>query len=373
MHRFTDNATLNGVKETRDGYLVADALIVRTGVQTYLGSEVGKPEVATVKLYRPESEVFAKDSVQSFSHVPVTINHPQEFVTKDNWRELAKGEASSEVLRDGERLRIPIVLKDASAIQLVKGGMRELSAGYSSLIDWTPGVTPQGEQFDGVQRQIKANHIAIVSRGRAGSEFRIGDAWGSAPVKEEQPMSTRNILVDGIPVEATEASAIVIAKLITDRDTVKADLVKLGDAIKTKLDDKDAEIGKLKAELQTVKDATPNGPALDKLVAERAELVSLAKTIVKDFDPTNLGDMQIRRAVVKAKLGDVLVADSTPDAEVLGMFRVIVKDAADNRDPAMAGLRDRHVPTPTLVGDADAEWKKMCDELVNAHRPKVAA
>jgi hypothetical protein len=51
--QFTDAVTVAGTRRRDDGYLVADARIARTGVQLYAGHEVGKPDMASVRVYRP--------------------------------------------------------------------------------------------------------------------------------------------------------------------------------------------------------------------------------------------------------------------------------------------------------------------------------
>lgn len=177
----TDNAPINGMRVTGEGYLVADAFTVRTGIQQYLGSEVGRPDLPVVNVYRPESEVFSKDSLASFSHIPITDDHPAVAVTSMNWRDFAIGETGGEVLRDGERLRVPLIVKDARAVAKIQSGKRELSAGYTCELVFEDGIAPDGTRYQAVQRKIRANHLAVVHRGRAGSEFRIGDA-ARAPV-----------------------------------------------------------------------------------------------------------------------------------------------------------------------------------------------
>ncbi|MQX46580.1 DUF2213 domain-containing protein, partial [Sinorhizobium medicae] len=69
--KFTDLAPIAGTRRTADGYLVADVRTARTGIQLYAGHEVGKPEMATVKVYRPEDQVFDKASLGSYAHKPV--------------------------------------------------------------------------------------------------------------------------------------------------------------------------------------------------------------------------------------------------------------------------------------------------------------
>lgn len=58
--QFTDVVTVAGTRRRDDGYLGADARVARTGIQLYAGHEVGKPEMAVVRVYRPEGEVFSK-------------------------------------------------------------------------------------------------------------------------------------------------------------------------------------------------------------------------------------------------------------------------------------------------------------------------
>lgn len=338
MVQFLDKAALTGVKKTAEGYLVADAFTARTGIQTYLGSEVGRPDLSIVRVYRPEEEVFSKDSLQSFSHIPVTDEHPREAVTSDNWAKLAKGEASTDVLRDGERLRIPIVLKDKAAIQVVEDGKRELSVGYTCDLMFESGLTTDGQSFDAVQRNIRANHIAIVSRGRAGSEFRIGDSWGAIPVNQENIMTTRTILVDGISIVTTDQGAqaieklqTIVSKLMADFDVLVLDHGKVINA-------KDTEIGQLKIQLKQAQDSIPTGAMLDKMVADRTSLIADARILSKDLAVDGLSDSNIRKAAVAAIYGDDMVKDSS-DAEITGMFRAAVVDSSKkSADPVKNAL-----------------------------------
>ncbi len=184
--QFTDAVTVTGTRRTAEGYLIADANAVRTGIQLYAGSEVGKPEMPVVRVYRCEDQVRDANSLRSVSHAPVTIDHPAEMVSADNWKQLAVGEVSTEAAWDGNRIRLPLILKDKAAIDAVSAGKRELSAGYTCDLVWEAGKTPSGEAFDARKTNIRANHVAIVDCGRAGSECRIGDAdrhaWGAARI-----------------------------------------------------------------------------------------------------------------------------------------------------------------------------------------------
>ncbi|MFU0503644.1 DUF2213 domain-containing protein [Pseudaminobacter sp. NGMCC 1.201702] len=337
--QFQDAVTVAGTRRTGDGYLVATAKCVRAGIQLYTGDELGKPDMKVVRVYRPAEEVFAKDSLQSFSHAPITINHPTEQVTADNWKALSVGEVSTAAKKVDDWVELPLIFKDASAIAQIESGKRELSAGYVADFDFTAGVTPSGEAYDAVQRSIRINHLALVDKARAGSQARVGDSantWGAAPLppttdKETITMSDalRTVVVDGLSVQTTDQGAQAIEKLqkavadaqkrITDGDAAhKAELAK-----------KDEEIGTLKADKKKLEDAAPKPADIDRMVADRAALVTAAKAVDEKIVTDGKTDAEIRKAVVTARLGDEAVKDVS-DAEITGMFKALTKDAKPN-------------------------------------------
>ena len=347
--QFTDKLTLDGgIRRTADGYGVVSAKVARGGnVQLYLGSEVGMNDKATVRVYRPESEVFKKDAIASYAGVPVTINHPKNGVSADTWKDLAVGEVGDDVLRDGEFVRVPMMLRDAKAIKAVEDGKRELSMGYSAEITIADGVTPSGETFDAIMSDFKMNHVAIVDQARGGAELRIGDGadkWGAAPIsttdKETVTMTDalRTVVVDGLSVQTTDQGAQAIAKLLRDLESSAAKIVSSDAAHATAIAAKDEEIGTLKAENQKLKDAAPKPADLDKLVADRAALVTTIKAIDSKIEVSGVSDSDLRRAAVKAKLGDEMVKDAS-DAEITGMFKAIAKDVK-TADPFATVVKD---------------------------------
>lgn len=174
-----DALTLDAPRRTKDGYLVTRARAARDGIYEYLGAEVDPAGARvkandTVRVYRPADEVFATDSVASFIARPVTNDHPSVPVTADNWKQHARG-AVMGALKDGQYLAFDLTVMDSAAIADIEAGKRELSNGYSCDLDWTAGTTPDGQAYDAIQRNIRGNHVAIVDRGRAGAECRIGD------------------------------------------------------------------------------------------------------------------------------------------------------------------------------------------------------
>lgn len=375
--QFIDAVAVAGTRRTGDGYLVAEAKAVRTGIQLYTGDEVGKPELKVVRVYRPPEEVFAGDSLQSFTHAPVTIDHPAEAVTAENWKSLAVGEVSTMAKADGEWVHLPLILKDAAAIKSVEDGKRELSAGYTCSLDWTAGVTADGHQFDAQQRNIKINHLALVDRARAGPQARIGDGaeWGIAPITEdatpekEMKMTLKTVTVDGIPVEVTDQGAVVIATLQQRLADANTKLSTAETAHQTALAAKDADLAKRDAEIDALKGKVLSDADLDKRVQERADLVATAKAIAKDVKTDGLSDADIRKAVVAAKLGDAAIAGK-PEAYVLARFEIMAEDAAkESPDPFRDSLRNAgNGNTPTPVYDRSAADKAHADMVARFNK-----
>lgn len=176
-------------RRTADGYLVAMARAARTGIQVYAGREVGRPDLAQVRVYRPEEEVFASDSLASYCHKPLTNDHPTVAVSAANWRTHAVGYVGDEVTREGDFVRIQMMISDAAAIAALDAGKAELSAGYSAQIVWGDGTAPDGSRYDAKQTSIRINHVALVSVGRAGANVRIDD--GTTPFIDEREAAYR--------------------------------------------------------------------------------------------------------------------------------------------------------------------------------------
>lgn len=361
MIKLFDRATTRTPRRTTDGYLVADVRVARTGIQEYLGSELGKPDMPIVRVYRPESAVFAADAMHSYAHRPVTNDHPATQVTADTWRDVAVGGTGGEVVRDGEFVRVPMSLMDASAIADYESGKRELSMGYDAVIEFIDGVTPEGESYQAVVTSMKMNHLALVDKARGGEHLRIGDSPDPGALEGGQQQGGRmatemkKVLVDGLTVETTEQGAQAIDKLAKQLADSASTVQALKDAHATALAKKDAEIDAIKSKVLT--DAQ-----IEARVVARADLLGKAKA-VHDADYTGKTDAEIRRAAVVAKLGDAAVAGKS-DAYVDARFDILVEDAA-KADPVREAIKDGKPSQP--VTDARAAY---IAHLETAHKAK---
>lgn len=345
--RLNDSANVSKAYVNDDGYLVAKVKIARSGIYQYSKRELGFMEDGIVNVYRPDDEVFHKDSLRSLAHAAVTVGHPDVAVTADNWSELAVGEVSTEVLRDGEWLTTSIIVKDSKA---QRQSARELSAGYNCNIVAEDGVAPCGTKYQFKQTDIKFNHLAIVPQGRAGAEARIGDGalnWGAAPKPKEVPLTELKTVVLGD--EAVNLAVADAAKI----EKYKSDFA-------AKLADADTVIGELTAKLADAEAKILSDADIEVRVADRMALVDAAKKVFPDLVADGKSAVAIKREVVAHKFGDAVTADAS-DAHIEGMFKVATSDAAQVNDTARLALAADAKPIDDYakrISDAQAKFYK---------------
>jgi len=330
---FDDLKTTGKTRITKDGYLVAVAKVARTGVQDYLGSELGIDK-EIVRVYRPESEVFSKDSLSSFVGKPMTNEHPDDPVTAETWKRDAIGSIGEEVMRDGDYIRVPLIMMDADAINDYKAGKRELSMGYDAEIELIAGVTDSGEAYDAIQKNIRINHIALVDKGRAG-DAKIGDAGGQKTngqsQKPEVKTMTKKVKFGDVTIEVSEQAAEAIEALTEQLKQAKEEAQASADAKDKELAEKDGEIEKLKGNSMTA-------DKLDAAIAERVAIIADAKKIA-DLDYSKKSPADIRRAAVAAVIGDDKLKDKS-DAYVEARFDVLLDTASNQQEKQTQNVSD---------------------------------
>lgn len=344
--KFLDRASVGSTKETKEGYLVATSRVARTGVQLYLASELGDQAIKDgfkpddiVRLNRSPEEVFHKDSLASITRTPITIGHPEDDVTADNWSKLSVGEIGDSYSIDGEWIVVNPMIKDSRGVQAARTTHRELSMGYSAnLVRARDSAIADYDVVD-----IRYNHTALCERARAGDKARIGDSWGATSLTDFQlgnsPEHQGGRMADMKTVVLGDKAVQVANTDVLAIEQYKADMTKkLGDAElarKAAIDAKDAELGALKVELQKAKDAA--NIDVDALVAARTELLSQVKAIDSAIVTAGKSDAELRKAAVASKLGDAALAGAS-EAEIKGMFTVLARDAATGGNPVRAAL-----------------------------------
>lgn len=167
------------------GFLVCkDAIIARTGKQTYKMSDILDTDSDDeVDVDRPSTEVFSVETLASFENCPITYNHPSDFVSPENFNDLAIGfvrDVKKAVIDGREVVTASLVFTNKEAIEdITSGRIKELSCGYDCDIK----MNDNGEY---IQTNIRGNHIALCENGRAGIAM-IRDS-----TKDDRNPSTRS-------------------------------------------------------------------------------------------------------------------------------------------------------------------------------------
>lgn len=156
QHKFKD----------RNGYLICvDAVLARTGKQTYRKSEVFSTDEDTeIDVDRKPEEVFSQETLASFENVPLTVEHPNEDVNSENYKDYSVGFVRDihKGIVDGQEVILgTLVIQDQQTIDEIENGEHtDLSCGYDC--DIVDEENPQ-------QRNIRGNHVALCQCGRAGN------------------------------------------------------------------------------------------------------------------------------------------------------------------------------------------------------------
>ncbi|MGK8226350.1 DUF2213 domain-containing protein [Escherichia coli] len=159
---------------------VAISNISKANVCPYYGREIPNAEALGLepdkiyRLYRDPEEL--KKAAPTFNNIPLLCIHTPDF-PGDPPREYRVGVTHSSAAFDGTYLTNGLSVWDNSAIAGIETEeQEELSSSYQYVADMTPGTTPDGEEYDGVMRDIVGNHVALVETGRAGSDVLVADS-----------------------------------------------------------------------------------------------------------------------------------------------------------------------------------------------------
>jgi hypothetical protein len=310
---------------TEDGYMVDTPVIARVGVQIYQNADG-----SIRREFRPPEEVFNADSLASFMNKPITDDHPQEPVSAKNFKKYAIGVISGAAYQDGDNVRAPIVIHDGEAVdKAIKGGKRELSVGYSVTLDETPGEW-NGQKYDAIQRNIKANHLSLVKRGRAGTARLSLDAAAAVSLTADDmetiDMSEKMSVVkldSGIEYAAAQEVVVAYQQLKADAANHQSKV----DEANARADKAQAEADALKAEVAKIEQIKA-----DSYAQARADIEARAKleTVAKEFkvDCKDLDDKAVKLAVIKAVRGDADLSEKS-DAYIDAAFDMAIEMKSD--------------------------------------------
>jgi uncharacterized protein len=355
-----DVAPIDRYELTSEGYLRAWATIARTGVQHYTAADG-----SIRREYRPETEVASPESLASFAGKAITLEHPPVLLDSANTKDYQIGFSGTEVVYDNGFVRAVMTITDKEAIErIMRGDAKEVSAGYRVNYEAMPGVTDGGENYDGIQKEISGNHIAVVRRGRAGPQVklhldRLDAADPSLFTLTEGSSMTAKVNFDGAEFEVTESVALAVTKeredakksyedmkkmydgMMSEASKMKEEMDAMGTEMKGKCDSAEGRADALAEEVESLKASLESAQLVnvDSLVEERIALIDKARTSLDSaFDFAGLSAREIMEASIKAVRGDADLSERSDDY-VTAMFDTLAESAPRGDSASTEELR----------------------------------
>lgn len=277
--RFDQATQLNKVTRTDDGRLHCSANFCRDGILEYRTPDGNVRR----ELRLPEEN---EKAIESFKHLPISIEHPPGLLDSSSYKQYAVGMTDGEVVYQAPFVAGKVSLFDSEAIDYVDSGKkREVSLGYKCDIEKKTG-TWNGEKYDAIQRNIRANHLALTAKGRAGEKVGLRlDSLDDADVAFEQPNSDyvvsgaktkmATIRLDGVEYsDIPEHFASIVGKMSSDHEKTNKRL----DSLESELKERNDAISDLKKNVQLAEDerdtAQGRSDALMELLTEADSILS---------------------------------------------------------------------------------------------------
>lgn len=330
--------------ETVEGFLICrNVPISRTGEMEYLESEL-IPDGDSSKMVvvcRSPDEVFSEAALSSFEGKPVTDEHPPELLTPDNYGIYARGHAQN--IRKGaqeweDHVIADLHIQDEGLIQAIQDGKREISCGYEcSYTDNGDGTYSQHE--------IRGNHIAVVTRGRAGKHVAILDSKKTvvAGRPERKGNMKNNLLFKLFAKAARDASPEELETMAADAADALEETEKKASAVEPPKEELKKEAG----------DACSMDSKLDALMEMLTKMLGEKAIPESSEDPLD--------SLIKGLSGE----EETPGEEA----KVIPAEEMDTTTGAadraiMAEILKKIRPAVVSIKDT-ADRKKVTDSLID--------
>jgi hypothetical protein len=339
----------------KDGRMhVERTRIAKAGVSMYLGAEIpgwdalGLDPTQIYKLWRHPDEL-AKGA-DTFRNIPLLIKHIPVHAQAPS-QELTVGTTGSEVEYEDGYLWTSLGVWTAPAIAAIDTkAQEELSPGYHYRADMTPGVTPTGEAYHGVMRDIVGNHVALVEDGRQGPDVVVADSkpeflliLEDLPKMKKTAAQIRAALAPLLALDA-DPKLIDAACAAMAMDTADDPEPAMDENDEDMEDDPDAPgMKRKKVKAAIAKDEVPAmQPAMDTSIFVTKDAMSKAVAAGVALARAESSALHTARGAVRSLVGE-LAMDALPDAAAVYRFAleqhgVAAKDIHESALPAMIDM-----------------------------------
>ena len=251
---------------------IKDNPILKAWIFPYLGSEIGQGEPTRVyKVLRSEEELSKPETIKSFELVPLINEH---FVLgelgTDTDDKSIDGIVGESIYFEAPYLKSNIKVFGKHIKKLIEVGKIELSAGYSCK--YIP--VENNPDYDFIQTDIRANHLALVEAGRNGLDVAVQDALKFTLDSKELLMNLEDILAQ-ISALSDEDKAKLLATLKPAEDEnpkVEEEVAK----------DEEKAVATDMENTEVAKDEEKTDEAIvNKIISEVAEIKEIANEIIQ--------------------------------------------------------------------------------------------
>lgn len=342
---------VNVLHKTPEGYYQGNVVCTGIGVFKYLDKNK-----KFVQRLRDVDDV--KAATASINCKPITLQHPNKPVDINNVKDLKVGMTANDATFDGLNNRVTVTITDKDAVDAIdRGEVKAFSMGYKCSVVENDGVW-QGVHHDQQQKDIVYNHLALVTKGRAGDKvnFMVGDSADFADIfdmadpeeGEKKPTEDGNENLDGQPVVVNDSKANpdvnlndnnhnqeksmktiqldgvdyqADEKVIDALQAAQNDAAEKTDEILTLLnsvDERDAQIKELQEKLDTANDEIDE-TVIDAAVNAKLAIIDVARAAGIECD-TSDDVSDIKRQVISAAFDSIELDSIEDEASINALF-----------------------------------------------------
>lgn len=337
-------------KEDDNGYLFVDkSPILKAGVLEYYGSELADGGDGTIggrrldpdkiyKVYISEDEL--KKGADSFKLLPITNDHKWLGRDGSDARDYQEGTSGDTVTVDHGMIYVPLKFTgDEIVADLKSGDKEELSASYTNELTWADG----NPDYDFVASDIKGNHIALVEKGRCGSDVRVLNNTMELKHMKVKSSNELKLVVDGKELDLEK-----FFKQETEEEAHKADVVEN------------------EVETEETKDTETENEELEEKVAE---VTDDDKVETENVDKRALIDEV--GGILKGKVDDEIIRTIIGKIEEIA-YEGSEETKSDNEDEVDEESTEVEIPGPEVIS-AEKEEEKVENECGEDDKKDVVA
>lgn len=346
-------------------------------VNPYMGSEIPKWDELALDpnkvyyLYRDPVELLkAQDT---FRNLPLLSKHVPVFAEKPP-KDLVIGCVGSDVEFNPPYLQASLSVWDKNSIALIEASaVKELSSAYFYDADMTSGVV-DGIHYDGIMRNIRGNHVAVVENGRAGPDVVVADSDPFKPSTENPMRLTKKgkarltLLTNALPKLAQDEKlpALVNGKSV-DKDEVIEHIIAQDDSYsREQLDNIIDAILDVEQDPEPKTIEPTDGPEQGSVGDEESE-ESEQETEEKELSPHD----KLHQFLADKGMGD----DDIETAK--GFFPLGADDESEFEEETEEKEEEKETPAQDMC-DSEDDAKPAMDEMaldavLKAHEEKITA